>query len=179
MKLQKAFLTDISELQKVCVNAYSNNFYDHWNDGGLEWYVEREFSVERLESDILDKDTEYYFIKQGLKNVGFIKTKNNTKKDIPIENALALEKIYVLPECKGMGMGKAALNVIIKQAEEGGKEHIYLCVLDTNIHAIAFYEKLGFLFHSTTILDVPYFKEGLKGMHIMVKTLAKPDDIKN
>tara|TARA_B100000809_G_C14980294_1_gene474259 strand:+ start:259 stop:417 length:159 start_codon:yes stop_codon:yes gene_type:complete len=47
----------------------------------------------------------------------------------------------------------------------------FLSVIDTNKTAIAFYEKLGFKFHSKTILDVPYFKKELKGMHRMIKYL--------
>jgi len=44
------------------------------------------------------------------------------------------------------------------------KEIIWLVVIDTNTHAIEFYKKLGFEIHSRTILDIPYFKEALKGM---------------
>ncbi|RKR18747.1 ribosomal protein S18 acetylase RimI-like enzyme [Maribacter vaceletii] len=179
MELQKAILTDITELRKICIDAYSKNFYNHWNEGGLEWYLEKEFNVERLKSDLLDKDAEYYFIKRGLKNVGFIKIRNNTNKDLNIENAVELEKIYVLPECKGMGIGKTALNGIIKKAKERGSGNLFLCVIDTNMSAIAFYEKLGFTFHSKTILDIPYFKEELKGMNRMIKKLDGKKPVAN
>lgn len=84
---------------------------------------------------------------------------------------MELEKIYVLPECKGLGIGKLALKEIIYIAEQQGKKNLILDVIDTNRSAIAFYQKLGFEQHGTTILDVPYFKEELKGMNIMVKVL--------
>ncbi|MDD7887452.1 GNAT family N-acetyltransferase [Flavivirga sp. 57AJ16] len=177
MQLQKAIIKDITELRKICIDAYSKNFYDHWNEGGLEWYLEKEFSAERLKFDLLDKDTEYYFIKRGLKNVGFIKIKNNTNKDLNIENAVELEKIYVLPECKGMGIGKSALTEIIKKTKEHGYKNLILCVIDTNVNAIAFYEKLGFIFHSKTILDIPYFKEELKGMNRMIIQLDEKSQL--
>lgn len=44
MELRKAFLKDILELQKICIDAYAKNFYNHWEEGGLEWYLEKEFS---------------------------------------------------------------------------------------------------------------------------------------
>ena len=69
MKLQKALITDISELKQICIDSYSRNFYDQWNEGGLEWYLEKEFSLEKLKSDLLSKDKEYYFIKDGYKNL--------------------------------------------------------------------------------------------------------------
>lgn len=179
MKLQKALITDISELKQICIDSYSRNFYDHWNEGGLEWYLEKEFSLEKLKSDLLSKDKEYYFIKDGYKNIGFVKIRNNVNEELDLENSVELEKIYVLPDYKGMGIGKAALNGIIKRVKERGNKNIFLCVIDSNANAIAFYEKLGFKFHSKTILDVPYFKEELKGMNRMIKKLDKKKSVAN
>ena len=170
MKLKKAFIKDIIELKKICIDAYSLNFHDHWNEGGLEWYLDNEFNDQRLAKDLVDKNTEYYFIEHQEKKVGFIKTKINISLDF-IANSVELEKIYVLPECKGMGIGKLALNDIIQKTKNNGKKSVFLCVIDTNKNAIAFYEKLGFKFHSKTTLDVPYFKEELKGMNRMIKNL--------
>ena len=170
MIIKKAFIEDIIELKKICIDAYSLSFHSHWNDGGLEWYLDNEFNDKRLSLDLSDKNTEYFFIEHKEKQVGFIKTKITSLSDF-IKNSVELEKIYVLPECKGMGIGKMALNSIIKKAENTGMKSLFLCVIDSNEDAIAFYEKLGFKFHSKTILDVPYFKEELKGMNRMIKYL--------
>lgn len=170
MELRKAFLEDIIKLKMICIDAYSLNFHNHWNDGGLAWYLDNEFSDKRLALDLTDTNTEYYFIEHQEKQVGFIKTKIHSSTDF-IENSVELEKIYVLPECIGMGIGKMALTDIIQKTKNIGKGSIILCVIDTNENAIAFYEKLGFKFHSKTILDIPYFKEELKGMIRMIKYL--------
>lgn len=179
MKLKKALITDIIDLKKICIDAYSKNFHNHWNDGGLEWYLDKEFSTERLKSDLGDESTEYYFIEHQLKSVGFIKIRNNSNTNLSIENGVELEKIYVLPECKGMGIGKLALRRIIKRTEELCKKNLFLCVIDTNVNAISFYKKLGFEFHSKTTLDIPYFKEELKGMNRMVKELNGEKPVAN
>nr|WP_299073646.1 GNAT family N-acetyltransferase [uncultured Allomuricauda sp.] len=171
MKLKKASIRNINDLKKICIDAYSLNFHNHWNDGGLEWYLDNEFSMERLTSDLTDKNIEYYFIEHKLKVVGFIKIKMEPTKNLSFGNSAELEKIYVLPECKGMGIGKLALKEISSRIRESGKKNLFLCVIDTNKSAIAFYEKLGFEFHSKTTLDVPYFKEELKGMYRMMKIL--------
>ena len=179
MELQKANITDITKLRKICIEAYSKSFYDHWNEGGLEWYLDKEFSIERLTSDLLDTKTAYYFITHELNHVGFIKIRNQEHKILEIENAVELEKIYVLPEYKGMGIGKLALIEIIKITKAQDYKNMFLCVIDTNANAIAFYEKLGFNFHSKTILDVPYFKAELKGMHRMIKKLDNEKPVTN
>ncbi len=170
MELKKALLENINKLKKICIDAYSLSFHNHWNDGGLEWYLDTEFSDKRLALDLTDKKTEYYFIEHQEKHVGFIKIKINSSSSF-IPNSVELEKIYVLPECKGMGIGKLALNDIIQKTKNSGRACVFLCVIDTNESAIAFYEKLGFKFHSKTTLDVPYFKEELKGMNRMIKNL--------
>ncbi len=173
MNLIEAQTKDIPELKEICINAYSKNFYDHWNEGGLEWYLDKEFNKKRLESDLTDKNTAYYFINHEFNTVGFIKINNNSAIGSTISNAVELEKIYVLPECKGMGVGKWTLQEIINKSAKDGKKNLFLSVIDTNVNAIAFYKKLGFQFHSKTTLDVPYFKEELKGMDRMVIELKE------
>ncbi len=172
MELKKAALTDLVDLKKVCCEAYVLNFHNHWNEGGLEWYLQREFSNERLTVDLNDKNTVYYFIKHELKSVGFLKIKYDSSSDFQNNNSAELEKIYVLPKHKGKGIGKTALKEIIKRCTADGIKNLFLAVIDTNLAAIAFYEKLGFEYHSKTTLDIPYLKEELKGMHRMFKKLS-------
>lgn len=170
MKLKKAFIKDIFELKKICVEAYSLNFHDHWHKGGLEWYLNNEFNDKRLTDDLSDENTTYYFIEHQDKIIGFIKIKINVSSDL-FGHSSELEKIYVLPDYKGMGLGKMALKEIVNITKNRGKESIFLCVIDSNKSAIAFYEKLAFKFHSKTTIDIPYFKEELKGMNRMIKIL--------
>ena len=171
MQLKKASITDIIALKKICIDAYSLNFHNHWNDDGLEWYLNKEFSTKRLTLDLADKNTEYFFIEHNLKAVGFIKIKNNSITSLPFANSVEVEKIYVLPDFKGMGIWKLALNEIIKSTIAQGYKNLFLCVIDSNENAITFYKKLGFQLHGTTSLDIRCFKEELKGMFRMVKEL--------
>ncbi|AIZ40949.1 GNAT family N-acetyltransferase [Cellulophaga baltica] len=171
MNLKKASATEYMDLKKICTDAYALNFHDHWNEGGLGWYLEQEFSVERIMADLADDTTEYFFIEHKLKQVGFLKIKTTSSTDLPFDHSVVLEKIYLLPECKGLGIGKWALGTLIEKLEARGTKKLFLAVIDTNLNAIAFYEKLGFSYHSKTRLEFPYFKEELKGMHRMVKEL--------
>ncbi|MDE3124073.1 MAG: GNAT family N-acetyltransferase [Bacteroidota bacterium] len=54
-----------------------------------------------------------------------------------------LQKLYMLPEAQGMGIGKALLQKVMNQAKLQGAE---LLLLNVNRHnnAIAFYAKMGF-----------------------------------
>ncbi len=54
-----------------------------------------------------------------------------------------LEDIFVLPEYRGKGIGKALINYIAKLAVERGCGRMEWTVLDWNEPAINFYQKIG------------------------------------
>ncbi|HEY4300710.1 MAG TPA: GNAT family N-acetyltransferase [Candidatus Didemnitutus sp.] len=56
---------------------------------------------------------------------------------------LYLEDLFVLPECRGRGIGKALLLHLARQANERGCGRMEWSVLDWNQPAIDFYESLG------------------------------------
>lgn len=167
MLLKKAELSDLPSLQKVCIDAYSLNFHHHWDPGGLDWYVEREFGIERLTDDLTNSTIEYYFIHENEIPVGFVKLRDVPYQEHNQHDVIELEKIYINPDKKGNGIGRRALADIIELLKGRGKKVLFLGVIDTNYPAIAFYENFGFTFHSKTRLDIPFFKEELKGMNRM------------
>ena len=52
VKLKKASIKDESELAALCVESYSQTYHDHWEEGGLVWYLEREFGAKRIALDL-------------------------------------------------------------------------------------------------------------------------------
>jgi len=167
IKLKKVTKESNSELQQICFNAYAQNFADHWNENGLDLYLEKEFGKERLEMELKSNSIFYYYVLLNQMIVGFLKINYNPTFRISNHNTCELEKIYILPKHKGLGIGKAALKGIIEKIRKRGHKMLFLCVIDTNIQAIAFYKKFGFNFHSKTRLNDSYFKEELKGMNRM------------
>ena len=167
MQLKKASLEDVYELRQICIKGYSIYFGDHWNENGLEWYLNKQFGDGKLESDLNDKNIDYYLIYKKNSLAGFIKVNNNSIPNSLFKDASELEKMYLLPKYKGLGIGKKALSKVIKITQERGKRILFLDVLDTNKDAFAFYELLGFKFHSSTRLQLPYFKDELKGLNRM------------
>ena len=158
-------LSNLTTLHNLCCEIYSQNFYSHWNEGGLGQYLEKVFGPDTLEIELSAKNIQYYvaFIEQ--EPVAFMKI--NLFSNLPgndMNKGIELDKIYILPEFKGMKIGKTMLDVAFNIASSNKKEILWLTVIDTNREAISFYEKAGFRFHSKTHLDYPKFKEELKGM---------------
>ncbi|SFD57116.1 Ribosomal protein S18 acetylase RimI [Chitinophaga sp. CF118] len=163
--IQQMKLTDLSVLQKICWEAYSQNFYHHWNEDGLELYINKVFGTETLKSEFNDNNIHYYVAFTNQEPVAFMKL--NLSSNLPgLEpgKGIELDKIYILPQFKGMKIGKKLFELAFDIANNHKKEIFWLSVIDTNQEAVTFYEKVGFKFHSKTRLDYPKFKEELKGM---------------
>ena len=169
--LEKAKLDDLTELQTLCTECYTQVFANHWNEGGLARYLDQEFGTTRLASDLTDDHHDYYFIEAEENRVGFVKMNFKSSKELSASPNCEIEKIYVLPQYSGQGLGKRAMRDVYDLAKERGKAEVFLCVLDTNLNSIAFYQKSGFSFHIRTRLECPDFKEELRGMHRMCLTL--------
>ncbi len=167
MLLTKPTLDDISELSHICRKTYSIYFRDYWNEKGLDWYLDKEFGEAQLKSDLSDEHVDYFFIKSNEITAGFMKLTHNPLPDMHIDECVELEKMYVLPSYKDKGIGSRALREIIKISQNKGIKTLFLCVLDSNEKAISFYKKIGFKHHSKFRLDLPYFKDELRGIFRM------------
>ena len=174
MMLKKVQVSDKVALQQIGQAAYAAHFADHWDHNGLALYLEDQFGDERLRSDLNNPSIDYYFIQIKKETVGFLKLNTAVQFDnYPPTASCELEKIYLLPAWAGKGLGRSAMEATMENVKNLGKQVFFLCVIDTNHTAIAFYKRLGFSIHSRTRLDVPHFKEELKGMYRMVKELEK------
>jgi hypothetical protein len=63
IKLKKASVKDKSELAALCIESYSKAYHDHWEDGGLAWYLEREFRDQRITLDLSTSNITITFFK--------------------------------------------------------------------------------------------------------------------
>ena len=60
------------------------------------------------------------------------------------ENICELQKMYFLPEARGLGMGFKMMQLCLQKATEYGFENIYLETLPEMIDAQKLYKKVGF-----------------------------------
>ena len=165
--------TDLDLLYTIAREAYSRNFHDHWTGDGLAGYLEKVFGWELLQSELSDPHIRYFVAFLDERPVAFMKLNlDSNLPGEPPEKGLELDKLYILPDCKGSGIGGTMVDLVFQLAREKGKTTCWLAVLDANTPAIAFYEKYGFRFHSTTRVPYPLFREELRGMWRMVKKLS-------
>ena len=164
---------DLSILYPISRDAYRLNFGHHWEEGGLEEYLEKVYGWDVLAAELSQPAVHYYvaFIPPE-RPVAFMKL--NLRSNLPgldPDKGMELDKLYILPDHKGLGIGRRFIELAFRVAAELGKENFWLAVIDTNVEAMAFYEKAGFRRHSTMRVEYPKFREELKGMWRMVKNI--------
>ncbi len=178
---------DLDTLQFICRAAYSENFGHHWMEGGLDEYLEKVFAEDTMAKELADPHIQYYVAFRETKPaaeaavglrpaepLAFMKLNlHSNLPDAPPEKGIELDKLYILPQCKGQHIGARMMDLALTVAESADKEDFWLAVIDTNAPAITFYGKYGFRFHSTTRVSYPKFREELKGMWRMHAQIKK------
>ncbi len=96
------------------------------------------YSIETLEES-LESDHYFFAIFDEDEALGFIDVELNC----PKTSGMKLQKIYVLPEKQGLGLGKKLLNFAIDFGKKQGVNHLTLQVNRFN-KAVNFYRHAGF-----------------------------------
>lgn len=112
-----------------------------------------EFGGKREGTAYYDNDTERMFeAYQGEKEIYFVAIKDNEivggcgikHLSNTIENIAELQKLYLLKEVRGLGIGKKLVEMCVEFAKSVGFESIYLETFPNMVSAQALYKKFGF-----------------------------------
>lgn len=167
--VRRADEKDVQVLYSVCRQSYIQSFADHWVEGGLPWYLDKVYGMDVLLSDLKNADINYFISYYEGVPAGFMKVKLNSPLSSKISgNHLEIEKLYFLEKYKRRGLGKRMIASVRQMAEDRSISVIWLAVIDSNVSAISFYENIGFRFFDKTRLEIPYFKDELRGMWRML-----------
>jgi ribosomal protein S18 acetylase RimI-like enzyme len=111
----------------------------------LAAYLDRTFSVLKLRASLERAHNAYWLGLVDALPVAYAKLKYPSPSVILPDPAPAqLQKIYVLREFVGKGMGKPLLRAVFEHAADRGIPALWLDVLRENARAIRFYQHTGF-----------------------------------
>lgn len=162
---------DLPELQDVATRAYDDHYAYLWHDGGA-WYKERCFSEAALRAEMENPNSAFYLIYDHDEVAGFMKLNI----DAPFENynaqqAMELERLYLLDEALGKGIGKWAVDFAVQYGLEKNKQLVWLKAMDSS-RSVEFYEQNDFVRCGTYELDFEMMKEMYRGMIVMKREIA-------
>jgi len=145
ISIKKVTSEDIKLLQQIGKQTFHETFAEMNTAEDMNRYLTDRFSLERLAAELQDENSEFYFANDNNIPIGYLKiNKGVAQTEIKDNNAVEIERIYVLKEYHGKSVGQQLYNKAIEYAKELDANYIWLGVWEENPRAINFYEKNGF-----------------------------------
>lgn len=137
---------DILLLQDIGKKTFFETFSENNSEKSMKEYLEASFSIEKLSHELMDFNSEFYFATLRDEVIGYLKLNvGNSQTEIKNENALEIERIYVLKDFHGKKVGQILYEKAIQIAKQKKVNYIWLGVWENNERAINFYQKNGFV----------------------------------
>lgn len=143
--IEKATLKDAKDLAEVGKKAFVVPHKDVIPSEIMTEYLQNNFTEQTLVREISNKEFEYNLIFVNNVLAGFSKVIFNTKNiNIAAENVTKMERLYLLEEFYGLGLGNKLFQHNLKLIKENNQKGIWLYVWIKNYRALDFYKKAGF-----------------------------------
>lgn len=171
MKLETCTLAQLKDLEKIAKQAYNDHYLYLWNDGGKE-YVQKNFDALILAEELNDLNSLFYLIFNDEKLIGFLKlNKHQALQNYTAEDALELERIYLIKSVTGLGLGRQIVEFVVQLAETMKKKVVWLKAMESS-RSVSFYQQQGFEIIGSNYLNYQPMKEEYRTILVMKKMLS-------
>jgi diamine N-acetyltransferase len=146
MEIRALGPSDIPELQSLGRQTFVETFEAHNTAQDMEQYLAESFSHTRLESELGNPGSRFFFACQQGRPLGYLKVNSGEAQTERLDGrGLEIERIYVLKEFLGRKVGQALYAKAMDLARSEGFAYLWLGVWEENHRALAFYRKNGFV----------------------------------
>ena len=142
---KKCTQDDLDQLVQISRTTFRAAFEADNDPEDFKTYIDAAFHRDKLADELNDPNTSFYFV--YLKNdlVAYSKlNENESQSDLKGGDSMELERIYVLPDFQGKGLGRCILKQVKRITAKMAKAFLWLGVWEHNTKAIKFYEENGF-----------------------------------
>ncbi|MCR5099909.1 MAG: GNAT family N-acetyltransferase [Butyrivibrio sp.] len=146
MTIKRCTLNEIEDLQKVCRETFTETFEEQNTKEDMEKFLEESYGLKVLEKELSDKNSMTYLaIDDTGKALGYLKLNvDDAQTEKGYDNSLEIQRIYILKEAKGQGIGTEFMKIAENKARDLGLSYIWLGVWEYNYAAQKFYKGKGF-----------------------------------
>lgn len=156
VSLRKIDSNDLYSLQEIGIRTFSETFAKDNTQENLNHYLNKSFALDKLTEELHNSNCQFYFAEYNKEIIGYLKVNTgNAQTEIKQENALEIERIYVVKEFHGKKIGQLFFNKALEIARKKKVDYVWLGVWEHNHKALRFYEKNGF-----KVFDKHIFKVG-------------------
>jgi len=146
LEIKRVVLNDVEKLQEIGKQTFFETFSEENTGENMEKYLAEGFSLNKLISELKNKNSEFYFAEISKHVVGYLKLNfAASQTELKDEGSLEIERIYVLKEYQGKKVGQLLYEKALTIAKEKKVNYIWLGVWEKNSKAILFYKKNGFV----------------------------------
>lgn len=146
IEIRRITTEEIDQLQNIGRQTFYETFSGANSTENMQAYLEEGFSLEKLEKELTNKDSEFYFATSGDQIIGYLKINfASAQTEIRDLHSLEIERIYVLQAFQGQRIGQMLYAKCLEIANLRNLKYVWLGVWNQNQKAIRFYEKNGFV----------------------------------
>lgn len=137
-----------AQLAEIGRQTFSETFASHNSAEDMAAYLDAAFGPEKQLAELQDADTVFLLARMQQELVGYAKLRFNSTLGLEPgkapDNRLEIERLYVLDDWIGTGLGASLMRRGVEEARQHGSRAIVLGVWEHNRRAIEFYQRFGF-----------------------------------
>jgi ribosomal protein S18 acetylase RimI-like enzyme len=137
--------SDLDALRTIAYRTFDDAFRHMNAAANIDAYLDSAFAKARLEEELRTPGSTFLFLYNERTLAGYMKLNEGRAQTHGADpDALEIERIYVLRDFQGLGMGRALIEKADEIARKKKKKFLWLGVWEKNENAIAFYKRMGF-----------------------------------
>ena len=145
-EIRRVTINEIDQLQQISKQTFAETFSSGNSEANMNDYLENSFSAKKLQDELNDPNAEIYFVELDKQVIGYLKVNfGQSQTEIKDDNALEIERIYVLSKFHGKKIGQLLYDKAMQISKQRNVDYVWLGVWEENLRAIRFYEKNGFV----------------------------------
>lgn len=148
MTFRTATKSDITLIRELAEKSWKDAYAEILSPQQIDYMLREMYSVQEISSQLDHPDYHYDLMIWDEHVVGFMGFQNHYS-----PQTTKLHRLYLLPEAKGKGIGKAALNLLKQQVATTSDQRIILNVNKYNT-AQHIYQSQGFELIDEVVVDI-------------------------
>ena len=146
IEIRKATVSDLETIQKISIQTFIETFAAVNTPENIANYIKDSLNTEQLKAELNNLSSQFYIAYSNDEVVGYLKINfGDAQTESFNENALEVQRIYVLQNFHGKNIGQLLLDEVKKIAQITNVDSVWLGVWEENHRALRFYTKNGFV----------------------------------
>jgi len=146
IEIRKATVSDLDSIQKISIQTFTETFAAVNTPENIANYIKNSLNTEQLTAELNNLSSQFYIAYSNDEVVGYLKINFGDAQTESInENALEVQRIYVLQNFHGKNIGQLLLDEVKKIAQITNVDSVWLGVWEENHRALRFYTKNEFV----------------------------------